>query len=81
MEKKIVNLSIIGLIALFAFTAGYCSGLDHSRTSSTLTKNLEMALDKAEIVIDNNNLYDTDGSDAMSEYLEASNKVHTLYSK
>ncbi len=34
---------------------------------------------KAEEIIDNNNLHDTDGSDTMSEYMEAYNKVQDLY--
>lgn len=37
------------------------------------------ALDKAAIVIDNNNLYDIDGSDDMADYLRASSKVDSLY--
>lgn len=81
MQKIIVNLSIIGIIILFAFIVGFENGSKRARGNTELTKSLEVALDKAEIVIDNNNLYDTDGSDAMSEYLEASNKVHTLYNK
>lgn len=39
------------------------------------------ALNKAEEVMDNNDLYDTDGSDTMADYMEAYNKVQALYAK
>ena len=81
MEKTIVKLSIVGIIVLYAFTLGFENGSKRARTNTELTKSLEVALDKAEVVIDNNNLYDTDGSDAMSEYLDAQKKVYTLYNK
>ena len=37
------------------------------------------ALEKAEIVMDNNNLYDIDGSDDMAEYLDLCLEVDSIY--
>lgn len=37
------------------------------------------ALENAEIIMDNNNIYDIDGSDAMSDYLYYCHKVDSLY--
>lgn len=79
--KKIENVLVVSILCLTAFVAGYCNGSENSRNQERLTKSLEVALDKAEVVIDNNNLYDTDGSDAMSEYMEAQKKVYALYNK
>lgn len=37
------------------------------------------ALQKADIVMDNNQLFDTDGGDAITDYLDAAAKVDSLY--
>lgn len=74
------------LITIISFIAGYFT---YQKTQTDLIEShnfkIELidaqnaALEKAEIVMDNNNLFDTDGSDEMEEYLNICNKVDSLW--
>ena len=83
MKKVFVGiLLIIAFIAGRKFEAWYYNFDDlyeANKFKKVLLEKQADALDKAAIVIDNNNLYDTDGSDAMSDYLIACEKVDSLY--
>lgn len=91
MKKKViigVALSTVCLIA--SFLAGYntcynVNEVDILKSNQDLCHELieinENALNKAIIVMDNNDLWDTDGSDAMSDYLEAQAIVDSVYNE
>lgn len=80
------NILICTLAAIVAFVAGYSTCLmvntDSVESASFKRKLIDAqnaALEKAEIVMDNNNLWDTDGSDDMAEYLELCYEVDSLW--
>lgn len=76
MKKTILNCT---LAAIVAFGAGfYMSQIMHS-SDAELIDAQNAALEKAEIVMDNNNLYDIDGSDDMAEYLDLCLEVDSIY--
>ena len=74
------------LITIISFITGYFT-YQKTQTDSIESHNFKIelinaqntALEKAEIVMDNNNLFDTDGSDEMEEYLNICNKVDSLW--
>ena len=87
-----IILSIVVLVC--GFVAGYCTGKENGKNiilsqykllhndydaKTELVKAQEAALDAADKVIDNNQLFDTDGSDAMVKYLDLAHKVDSLY--
>lgn len=87
-----IILSIVVLVC--GFVAGYCTGKENGKNiilsqykllhndydaKNELIKAQEAALDAADKVIDNNQLFDTDGSDAMVKYLDLAHKVDSLY--
>ena len=87
-----IILSIVVLVC--GFVAGYCTGKENGKNiilsqykllhndydaKTELVKAQEVALDAADKVIDNNQLFDTDGSDAMVKYLDLAHKVDSLY--
>ena len=89
--RKII-LSIVVLVC--GFVAGYCTGKENGKniilsqykllhndydSKTELVKAQEAALDAADKVMDNNQLFDTDGSDAMVKYLDLAHKVDSLY--
>lgn len=82
MKKNILYCTIAAIVA---FVAGYCTCLKVN-TDSVETFNFRVqlidtqdaALKKAETIINNNNLLDTDGSDDMAEYLELCCEVDSL---
>lgn len=78
----VVILLVITFIAGGKFEAWYYnfdSLYEANKFKKVLLEKQADALDKAAIVIDNNNLYDIDGSDAMSDYLTACERVDSLY--
>lgn len=83
MKKVFVGiLLVITFIAGRKFEAWYYNFDDlyeANKFKRVLLEKQADALDKAAIVIDNNNLYDIDGSDAMADYLIACEKVDSLY--
>ena len=87
-----IILSIVVLVC--GFVAGYCTGKENGKniilsqykllhndydSKTELVKAQESALDAADKVMDNNQLFDTDGSDAMVKYLDLAHKVDSLY--
>ena len=87
-----IILSIVVLAC--GFVAGYCTGKENGKNiilsqykllhndydaKTELVKAQEAALDAADKVMDNNQLFDTDGSDAMVKYLDLAHKVDSLY--
>ena len=87
-----IILSIVILVC--GFVVGYCTGKENGKNiilsqykllhndydaKTELVKAQEAALDAADKVMDNNQLFDTDGSDAMVKYLDLAHKVDSLY--
>ena len=87
-----IILSIVILVC--GFVVGYCTGQENGKniilsqykllhndydSKTELVKAQEAALDAADKVMDNNQLFDTDGSDAMVKYLDLAHKVDSLY--
>ena len=87
-----IILSIVVLVC--GFVAGYCTGKENGKNiilsqykllhndydaKTELVKAQEVALDAADKVMDNNQLFDTDGSDAMVKYLDLAHNVDSLY--
>lgn len=87
-----IILSIVVLVC--GFVAGYCTGKENGKNiilsqykllhndynaKTELVKAQEAALDAADHVMDENELFDTDGSDAMVKYLDLAHKVDSLY--
>ena len=88
-----IILSIAVLVC--GFVVGYCTGQENGKNiilnqykllhndydaKTELVKAQEAALDAADHVIGQNELFDTDGSDAMVKYLDLAHKVDSLYS-
>lgn len=86
-----IILSIVILVC--GFVAGYCTGQDNGKsiilsqykllhndynTKTELIKAQKAALNAADKVMDNNQLFDTDGSDAMVDYLNKASVVDSL---
>lgn len=59
--------------------AGFCMSQIMHSSDAELIDAQNAALEKAEIVMDNNNLYDIDGSDDMAEYLDLCLEVDSIY--
>lgn len=83
MKKVLFIIAlVITFIAGMEFNAWYYNFDDLFEANNfkrSLIEKQADALDKAAIVIDNNNLYDIDGSDDMADYLRANAKVDSLY--
>lgn len=80
MAKQIISTALTAILFFIAGAAYNNASLYKDYASSRkIIKTQDKALIKAEEVIDNNGLYDTDGSDTMADYMKACNKVHTLY--
>ena len=75
--KKIVLLCT--LTTIVAFGAGFCMSQIMQTSDKELIEAQGAALRKAKIVIDNNDLLDTDGSDDMADYLELCCEVDSLW--
>lgn len=76
MKKTILHCT---LAAIVAFGAGFCMSQIMHSSDAELIDAQNAALEKAEIVMDNNNLYDIDGSDDMAEYLDLCMEVDSIY--
>ena len=87
-----IILSIAVLVC--GFVVGYCTGQENGKnlilsqykllhndynTKTELVNAQNTALKAADKVMDNNQLFDTDGSDAMVKYLDLAHKVDSLY--
>lgn len=76
MKKTILHCT---LAAIVAFGAGFCMSQIMHSSDAELIDAQNAALEKAEIVMDNNNLYDIDGSDDMAEYMDLCLEVDSIY--
>ena len=76
MKKTILHCT---LAAIVAFGAGFCMSQIMHSSDAELIDAQNAALEKAEIVMDNNNLYDIDGSDDMAEYLDLCLEVDSIH--
>ena len=76
MKKTILHCT---LAAIVAFGAGFCMSQIMHSSDAELIDAQNAALEKAEIVMDNNDLYDIDGSDDMAEYLDLCLEVDSIY--
>ena len=87
-----IILSIVVLMC--GFVACYCTGKENGKNiilsqykllhndynaKTEIVKAQEAALDAADHIIGENELFDTDGSDAMVKYLDLAHKVDSLY--
>ena len=85
MKKQIITMAAVAAMAFLAGASfnNWITGNSRLHEDNIFNRKVikaqEAALDKAEEVMDNNNLWDADGSDTMAEYMEACNKVQTLY--
>ena len=59
--------------------AGFCMSQIMDSSDTKLIDAQNAALEKAETVMDNNNLWDADGSDDMADYLELCCEVDSLW--
>ena len=89
--RKII-LSVVVLVC--GFVAGYCTGQENGKNiilsqykllhndynaKTELVNAQRAALDAADHVMGQNELFDTDGSDAMVKYLDLAHNVDSLY--
>ena len=87
-----IILSIVVLVC--GFVAGYCTGQENGKNiilsqykllhndynvKTELIDAQRNALDAADHVICEHNLFDTDGGDTMAKYLDLAHKVDSLY--
>lgn len=82
MKKNIILCTLAGIAC---FGAGWFTCLkvntdsvESANFKRELIDTQNAALEKAEIVMDNNNLWDADGSDDMADYLELCFQVDSL---
>lgn len=80
------NILLCSIAAIVAFGAGFITCLKVNTFSveqkaffKELIDAQNAALEKAEIVMDNNDLWDADGSDDMAEYFELCCEVDSLW--
>lgn len=87
-----IILSIVVLVC--GFVAGYCTGQKNGKNiilsqykllhndynaKTELVNAQRAALDAADHVIGEHNLFDTDGGDTIAKYLDLAHKVDSLY--
>lgn len=82
------NIIICTLACMASFCAGWCLSLKWYNIDSLYEANefkreclyvADDALLKVDTIMDNNDIYDIDGSDVMSDYLELRCKLDSLY--
>ena len=76
MKKTII---LCTLVAIVAGVAGFCICQMMHSNDIQLIDAQNAALEKAEVVMDNNGLWDADGSDDMADYLELCCEVDSLW--
>ena len=87
-----IILSVVVLVC--GFVVGYCTGQENGKNiilsqykllhndynaKTELVNAQRAALKAADKVMDNNQLFDTDGSDVMVDYLNKASVVYSLY--
>ena len=78
--KKVIITTVCVIIAFIAGVLTVYYGFEckyHHKIE--LIKSQKAALDAVDKVMYNNQLFDTDGSDAMAKYLDLAHKVDSLY--
>lgn len=76
--KKYTILCILTGICL-CWLLGFCMNQIMHSSDTELIYAQNAALEKAKIVMDNNDLWDTDGSDDMADYLELCCEVDSIW--
>ena len=82
MKKTILCILVIIICfgaGWFACLKGNTDSIESAEFKRELIDAQNAALKKAEIVMDNNNLYDIDGSDEMEDYLNLCQEVDSLW--
>ena len=78
--KKVIITTVCVIIAFIAGVLTVYYGFEYKyHHKIELIKAQKTALDAADSVMSNNELFDTDGSDAMAKYLDLAHKVDSLY--
>ena len=78
--KKVIITTVCVIIAFIAGVLTVYYGFEYKyHHKIELIKSQKAALDAADSVMGNNELFDTDGSDAMAKYLDLAHKVDSLY--
>ena len=78
--KKVIITTVCVIIAFIAGVLTVYHGFEYKyHHKIELIKAQKAALDASDKVMENNQLFDTDGSDAMVKYLDLSHKVDSLY--
>lgn len=80
MKKTIIISTIVGILCFVLGTmSGWHGCMSYNRSNKTeIVKAQDAALKAADKVMDNNQLFDTDGSDAMADYLQKAAVVDSL---
>lgn len=76
-----IIISLCTLVAIVAFGAGFCMSQIMHNDDTVMISTQNAALEQAEKVMWNNNLFDVDGSDDMELYLELACEVDSLWNK
>ena len=92
--KTFRKIILFVVVLVCGFVAGYCTGQENGKNiilsqykllhndynaKPELVNAQRNALDPADHVMGKNELFDTDGSDAMVKYLDLAHKVDSLY--
>lgn len=92
--KTFRRIILFIVVLVCGFVAGYCTGQENGKNiilsqykllhndynaKTELVNAQRAALDAADHVMGENELFDTDGSDAMAKYLDLAHKVDSLY--
>ena len=92
--KTFRRIILFIVVLVCGFVVGYCTGQENGKnfilgqykllhndcnTKTELVDAQHDALKAADKVMDNNQLFDTDGSDEMVKYLDLAHKVDSLY--
>ena len=92
--KTFRKIILFVVVLVCGFVAGYCTGQENGKNfilsqykllhndyeaKTELVDTQRDALDAADHVIGEHNLFDTDGGDTMAKYLDLAHKVDSLY--
>lgn len=86
---KKLDYIIIVILAIFPLIGGFILGIDYAtppikscemcEKDDYIEENIVTVLNNMHIIFDKHNIYDADGSDEMSELLEASYNLANIY--
>lgn len=86
MKKKVIYAAIVGMALISGYFWGKmntsCVVINKSESPDFKREMIDAqseALDMADKVMDNNDLWDIDGSDDMAEYLELRSRIDSLW--